>query len=85
MTNQIDDADIVGELPSRAVNPEEVTTAAPLNPEAGLLLSSVLAHSGDDLLAVYEDLFDRFRQAPDKRRRERVARRLVDDAKKAGR
>jgi|GEM_PF-1120689 len=83
MTNQIEEADIVDELPSRvAEGLGEVTNAAPMNPEADQLLSSVLAASGDDLLAVYEDLIDRFRQAPDKRGRERVARRLIDDAKK---
>lgn len=47
-------------------------------PDAGL--SSVVNPSGTELQAIYEDLIDRFRQAPDRRSRERVARRLIDDA-----
>lgn len=43
-------------------------------------LSSISAGSGTELQAVYEDLVERFRQASEKRDRERVGRRLVDDA-----
>ncbi len=51
-----------------------------------LLLSSILGEQphrgkGTGLQNVYEDLIDRFRQAPDRRGRERVARRLIDDSR----
>lgn len=48
--------------------------------DAAAALSSINGGSGTELQSVYEDLVERFRQAPDKRDRERVGRRLVDDA-----
>lgn len=48
--------------------------------DAAAALSSISGSSGTELQAVYEDLVDRFRQAADKRDKERVGRRLVDDA-----
>jgi cell division GTPase FtsZ len=44
------------------------------------VVSSLVEDSGTELQAVYEDLIDRYRQAPDRRGRDRVARRLKDDA-----
>lgn len=45
------------------------------------LLSSIVDSSTTELQAVYEDLIDRFRQAADRRDKERVARRLIDDSR----
>ncbi len=55
-------------------------TAAPS--EADQVLHSVGSGGGvAELQAIYEDLIDRFKQAPDRRGRERVARRLIDDSR----
>ncbi len=48
--------------------------------DAAAALSSVNGDSGSEIQSVYEDLVERFRQAADKRDRERVGRRLVDDS-----
>jgi cell division GTPase FtsZ len=49
-----------------------------------MLLSSIVGDArgpGTGLQHVYEDLIDRFRQSVDRRGRERVARRLIDDSR----
>ncbi len=87
--------DVPRDVPSNFDQSDEDTAGAPpphsfqaqptlVSQVDELLLSSLREasrQSGTVVQNVYEDLIDRFRQAPDKRGRERVARRLMDDAK----
>lgn len=81
-THAIDEFDIIGEVPDRIRGGAiEATTADARLHDDDELVSSVLDPSSPGLQGVYEDLIERFRQAADKRGRDRVARRLIDDAR----
>lgn len=67
---------------TRATPLERTEVGPPGQSEADQVLHSLGgATSVAELQNVYEDLIDRFRQAPDRRGRERVARRLIDDSR----
>lgn len=69
--------------PTRAAPLERTEVGTPGHSEADQVLRSLGGGltSVAELQGVYEDLIDRFRQAPDRRGRERVARRLIDDSR----
>jgi cell division GTPase FtsZ len=57
------------------------TGTARIRPEFSSIQSHVVEESSAQLVSLYEDLIDRFRQAGDRRGKERVARRLIEDAR----
>jgi cell division GTPase FtsZ len=67
--------------PKKKIAKARPTGTARIRPEFSNIQSQLVEESTHQLVSLYEDLIDRFRQAPDRRGKERVARRLIEDAR----